>query len=71
MLKNNNEIFCPKIYRPVCGEDGIEYDNDCLAECAGIKYEEGTCPITTKGKILFLGDPAIDGCGWVISIEEG
>ena len=63
------DCICTEELQPVCGEDGIEYDNSCLAECEGVSYEEGACPITTKGKILFLGDPAIDGCGWVISID--
>ena len=63
------DCICTEEFQPVCGEDGIQYDNSCLAECADVNYEEGACPIMAKGKILFLGDPAIDGCGWVISID--
>lgn len=25
---------CDRIYLPLCADDGITYDNDCLFECA-------------------------------------
>ena len=65
----SEDCICIQIFQPVCGEDGVEYGNSCLAECAEVSYIEGTCPIMTKGKVVDLGDPAIDGCGWVISID--
>ncbi len=63
------DCTCIQTFQPVCGEDGVEYDNSCLAECAGISYVEGTCPISTKAKVVDLGDPTIDGCGWIISVD--
>lgn len=66
------DCVCMEIYQPVCGKDGKEYPNSCYADCAKVKYEEGPCPIQAMGKIMFLGDPEVDGCGWVIaSMQDG
>merc|ERR1712055_1034293 len=36
---------CPRIYAPVCGEDGKQYCHAIEAECYGVmKYCEGKCP---------------------------
>lgn len=36
---------CPRLYRPICGTDGREYDNECLCACKGTcrKYTDGRC----------------------------
>lgn len=29
----STECACPKIYIPLCGEDGVTYDNECTMNC--------------------------------------
>jgi len=63
------DCACFEIFQPVCGDDGIEYTNSCYAECAGMNFTEGACEVTTNAVVRDLGDPALDGCGWVIEFE--
>ena len=65
--KDDDETcVCYEVYQPVCGDDGVEYANSCKADCAGVAYTEGVCPLMTSAKVQDLGDPALDGCGWVL-----
>ena len=43
-VKEVSECICTMQYQPVCGEDGKQYSNPCMAECAGVKnYTLGEC----------------------------
>ena len=58
LVETNNEkgedmkdnCVCPRIYMPVCGEDGETYPNTCNADCAGTEVQcDGKCPCSTDG----------------------
>ena len=38
-----NSCTCVKIWMPVCGENKKTYGNSCEADCAGVKYTNGSC----------------------------
>jgi len=41
------ECPCDNHCQPVCGDDGVTYQNSCFAECVGVtKYSPGACPGT-------------------------
>ena len=65
---DNAECVCTEEFSPVCGDDGVTYGNACFAECEGVTYTVGYCPETADGLVRDLGDPALDGCGWVLEI---
>lgn len=42
--ERKKEIFCPTIYDPVCGNDGMTYSNGCVAKSRGVKsFTKGEC----------------------------
>ena len=62
---------CPMIYLPVCGCDGVQYANDCLAICAGVGWTPaisngmpgGFLPCTTPSWDCFNGTCIDPGTG--------
>lgn len=37
------KCVCVQLWMPVCGENGKTYSNSCFANCAGVKFKQGSC----------------------------
>ena len=40
---NIKDCVCVQLWMPVCGENGKTYSNACFAQCAGVKFSQGSC----------------------------
>ncbi|MDO9182398.1 MAG: Kazal-type serine protease inhibitor family protein [Bacteriovorax sp.] len=40
------KCVCVQLWLPVCGDNGKTYSNACFADCAGVKYQQGSCSKT-------------------------
>ena len=53
--------ICPRILRPVCGCDGVDYDNECLAQSGGTDVaSDGRCASTSDCRAS--GCPSGESC---------
>lgn len=41
--KNMQKCVCVQLWMPVCGENEKTYSNACFAQCAGVKFKQGSC----------------------------
>ena len=61
----DKDCLCVEIYSPVCSDNNKTYSNACEAECAGVNYVNGECPVNGIGQIKFTNDTV---CGYLVEI---
>mgnify|MGYP001807388770 CR=1 FL=1 len=48
--------------KPVCGNDGVEYPNECFATCTGVDFTTGRCSRDETGGSGSKGGDDGEGC---------
>ena len=58
---------CPLDHNPVCGSDGITYENKCMLEVTACNLEDGGMFL---GQLTYIGDGDCTGTGFLTDILD-